>query len=156
MADENPTATVRMVQGQLVLDDPTALGMISAIEKHNCRRTFETQKDRVRHFTQRIVERGASPKDVVIVIINVDDAHGGPLADLLMPGSGAMWQKMREESQIPFARGLALREGIQDFLALFDKEAADSLLSLPETELAVVVVDYGVAEIFVASEAKNE
>jgi len=87
---------------------------------------------------------GRSPSSVVIVLINVDDVHGGPIAEALMPGHD--WQEYRDRGELPVARGLAGREGIEAVLADFDKEAA---VKLKVTKgIAVVVVDHGVAEIF--------
>jgi len=146
---QEPRATVREVDGRLVLDDPDALAVLRAVEKHNCRLTFEGQAERVRHFAARIAEKGLSPKDVVIVLICVDDPHGGPMADALMPGSD--WQSVRDQGQVPFARGLAGRSGVRETVGLFDPEAAEKLSGIEGA--AVVVVDRGVAEAFPASEA---
>ena len=85
-------------------------------------------------------------KQAVIVLLSVDDVHGGPLADVLMPGFN--WQEIRDRGEVPFARGLAMREGIQKALGTFDKEAAKKLRGM--NDVAVVVVDHGVAEVFAA------
>ena len=146
---EDPDATgtvVCEVDGQLVLDDPVAVAVISAVGKHNCLNTLGLNVDRVEHFKRRLVERGMTADQVVIVLINVDDVHGGPLADVLMPGCN--WQEIRDKGEVPFARGLAMRDGIQEALGTFDKNAATKLQSM--TSVAVVVVDHGVAEIFAA------
>ena len=146
---EDPDATgavVREVDGQLVLDDPVAVAVISAVEKHNCRNTLELNADRVEHFKRRLTERGMTPDQAVIVLLNVDDVHGGPLADALMPGHN--WQEIRDKGEVPFARGLAMRDGIQEALGIFDKDAATKLKNM--NDVAVVVVDHGVAEVFAA------
>ena len=146
---EDPDSTgavVREVDGQLVLDDPIAVAVISAVEKHNCRNTLELNADRVEHFKRRLTERGMTPDQAVIVLLNVDDVHGGPLADALMPGHN--WQEIRDKGEVPFARGLAMRDGIQEALGAFDKDAATKLQSI--SDVAVVVVDHGVAEVFAA------
>lgn len=146
---EDPDATgavVREVDGQLVLDDPVAVAVISAVEKHNCRNTLELNADRVEHFKRRLTERGMTPEQAVIVLLNVDDVHGGPLADVLMPGHN--WQEIRDKGEVPFARGLAMRDGIQEALGAFDKDAATKLQSM--SDVVVVVVDHGVAEVFAA------
>lgn len=146
---EDPDATgavIREVDGQLVLDDPVAVAVISAVEKHNCRNTLELNADRVEHFKRRLTERGMTPDQAVIVLLNVDDVHGGPLADVLMPGHN--WQEIRDKGEVPFARGLAMRDGIQEALGAFDKDAATKLQSM--SDVAVVVVDHGVAEVFAA------
>jgi len=136
-------AVVRIVDGQIVLDDPDALAMIRAIEKHNCKGMFTLNKERVRYFVDRIRQR-YSPKQVVITLINVDDPHGGPIADMLMPGQD--WQTYRDRGEMPIARGIADRKSIEEVLALFDVEAADKLRR--NEGVAIVVVDRGVAEIF--------
>ncbi len=116
------------------------------VGKHNCKNTLGINADRVEHFKRRLVERGMTADQAVIVLLNVDDIHGGPLADVLMPGHN--WQEIRDCGEIPFARGLAMRKGIQKALSAFDKEAATKLRGM--TDVAVVVVDHGVAEVFAA------
>jgi len=144
--DDYPRAIVREVNGQLVLDDPDAMAMIQAVGKHNCQNTLKLNADRVVHFKRRLAERGMTADQAVIVLLNVDDVHGGPLADMLMPEFN--WQEIRDRGEIPFARGLAMREGIQEALDIFDKEAAKKLRGM--NDVAVVVVDHGVAEVFEA------
>jgi hypothetical protein len=143
--DDYPVATVRMVDGRLVLDDPMALAMIKAVEKHNCRNTLSLNLDRVTHFVRRIAERGMAVEDVVITVLNVDDPNGGRLAEALMPGTD--WQPFRDKGQVPFARGLAMREGIQELLDMLDPEAGKKLREV-RGRTAIVVMDYGVVEIF--------
>lgn len=144
--DEQPRATVRRNGDQIVLDDPNGLAALRAVEKHNCRETLDANADRVAHFKQRAAELGHSANSVVIVLLNVDDHHGGEIADLLMPDHD--WQQYRDRGEVPFARGLAGRIGIQETLEMFDKEAAEKLAAMQT--LAVVVVDRGVAEVFEA------
>jgi len=140
------SAVVSKIDGQLVLDDPVAVAMVSAVSKQNCKNTLEINADRVVHFKKRITERGMTASKVVIVLLNVNDVHGGPLAEVVMPGYD--WQKIRNRGETPFARGLVARDFIQDALEMFDKVAAEKLKKM--TEVAVVVVDHGVAEVFVA------
>ena len=144
---DKPRATVREVDGQLILDDPDAAEMFRAVEKHNCRATFDLNVDRVIHFKQRLSELGKTAADTVIVVINVDDIHGGPLAEALMPGHD--WSEYWARGEVPFARGLAEREGIQQAIEIFDKEAAAELRDMSDN-VAVVVIDRGVAAIFPA------
>lgn len=142
-------AVVREIDGQLVLDDPDALAMIRVVAKHNCKNTLELNAERVRHFSGRIAARQLSPAEFLIVILNVDDAHGGAIAEALMPGHD--WSEFWARGEIPFARGLAGRGGIHDVIAEFDVEAAAKLRASPDT-LMVVVVDHGVAEVYPAAE----
>ena len=144
--EDYPRAVVREVGGQLVLDDPDAVALIHAVNKLNCRNTLELNADRVEYFKRRMTERGMTASDAVIVILNVDDVYGGLLADVLMPGFD--WQEIRDRGEIPFARGIAMREGIQEALGAFDKETATKLRDM--TDAAVVIVDHGVAEVFAA------
>ena len=141
---EYPVARIEVIDGQIVLIDPHAAAMIVAINKHNCKSLFDLNAERMEYFKNRITEKELTPKDVVITCINVDDHNGKVIADILMPGYD--WQAIRDQGQTPVARGLAKRDGIQEILEVFDKEAAKKL---KETEgVAVVVVDQGVAEIF--------
>ncbi len=144
MADE-VTAQVREVDGQLVMVDPVGAAVARAVMKHNCDGTLAANAARVAHFKHRVREMGHVGA-VVIVLINVDDGHGSVLADALMPGSD--WQQYRDRGEVPFARGLAMRDGVQKFLELIDTDAADKLRAMDG--LAVVVVDYGVAEVYEA------
>lgn len=142
---ENEYPTVRRgANGGLVLNDPQAAAMIRGLRKHNCRCALELNADCIERFKRRLVERGLTPEQAVIVLVNVDDVHGGPLAESLMPGHD--WQKYRDLGQVPFARGLAMREGIQHALALIDQEASAKLQGM--AGMAIVVVDCGVAEVF--------
>lgn len=146
VASEEPQAVVREVDGQLVLDDPVAFSVINAIAKLKCEDTLQLNRDRVEHFKRRLAEREMTADQVVIVLLNVDDVNGGQLAEGLMPGHN--WQEIRDRGEIPFARGLAMREGIEGALDIFDEEAATKLRGM--TDVAVVVVDHGVAEVFKA------
>lgn len=139
-------AVVREENGQIILDDPDALALIQAVEKHNCKITLEQHSDRVAHFKNRIHELGRNPVEVTIVLVNVDDIHGGPLAEVLMPG--ADWQQFRDRGETPFARGIVERKGLIESLEILDKETASKLLKMQE--IPVLVVDHGVTEVFPA------
>jgi len=130
----------------LTLIDPEGYVVMMAVSKHNCKLTFEANADRVMYFRNRAVELDKTPNDVVIVVSNVDDKNGRMLADALMPGFD--WQSIRDNDQVPFARGLAVREGIQEFLNILDAEASKKLVDFPSEQLAVVVVDHGTCEVF--------
>ncbi len=143
---DQPRATVRNIDGQLVLEDPDALGVARAIAKHHCRALLEADADRIAHFRRRAQVLGHHAGDVVIVLLNVDDPVGGALAEKLVPNHN--WQAYRDLGQIPVARGLAGREGIQDALDFFDHNAGDTLRLVATARIAVIVVDYGVAEVF--------
>ena len=120
--------------------------MIQITSKQKCRETLELHLDRVEHFKRRFRKLGMTVNQAVIVVVNVDDVHGGILANILMPGYN--WQKIRNQGGIPFANGLAKRDGIQAALETFDNKAAKKLQDM--ATLAVVVVDHSVAEVFQA------
>lgn len=142
--DNESAARVEEIDGKPVLIDPAAIGLIKAVAKSNCKVTHDLQIDRIKHFKNRMVELKSDPAEVLIIIANADDVHGSVIANALMKGFN--WKEIRDRGEIPFARGLALREPIQEMLALFDPEAAEKL---EKTQgVAVVVVDHQVAEIF--------
>lgn len=139
-------ATFTRVNGQTVIIDPTAVALIQAVEKENCKNTLKLNADRVEHFKNRMIERGTTPDESVIVCLNVDDVHGEQIADILMPGYD--WQAIRDKGETPFALGIAMRDFIQEALNAFDSYAATELHNV--NEISVVIVDHGVAEVFVA------
>jgi len=143
-----PEAYVTEVDGKLVLVDPMACAMIEAINYRNkslCRSTLEPQMDRAKHFARRVRELGRRPSEVVITMLNVDDPHGGAVADLLMPGHD--WQQYRDRGEVPFARGLAGRDGIQDILDELDPLEGQKLREAWAVNV-VVVMDHGAVEVF--------
>lgn len=150
MSDE-VNARIVNCNGQLVLEDNTAEAVAKMAEGLNrlrsakalCRNTLVLNQECVARFKKRKEELDLSTSEYVVVLISADDAHGRPIADILMPGTD--WQAVRNSGGRPFARGFAGREFIQDVLDSFDVEAASKLRRM---EGAVVVVDYGVAEAF--------
>lgn len=140
-------AVIYEVEGKLVLHDPEAIRLIKAVEKSNCENTLKLNADRIPYFKKRLSERGLTANDAVIVIINVDDVYGHPIADALMPGFN--WQEIRDRGEIPFARGLATRKEMENTIEIFDPEAAKKLREKRDV-VSIVVVDHGVAEIFEA------
>lgn len=147
-------AYVTEVDGQLVLVDPVAAGIIEAINGlnakcyNNCIITFHSQMDRVEHFAKRIKELNNDPKNVVILLANVDNDLGAALADALMPGYD--WQQFRDRGEIPFARGLVARAGIQNLLDNINPLEGEKLRNANDN-IAVLVVDYDTSEIFILS-----
>lgn len=121
----------------------------AAVNKHNCRITFDANAERAAHFARRIRERGDDPAVMGIVILAVDDPHGGLIAEGLMPGFD--WQAIRNRGEVPFARGIVERAGIADAIGLFDTEAAEKARSMPG--VVAIVVDNGVADVFDAQKA---
>jgi hypothetical protein len=147
-------AAVCCIDGQIVIKDPDALAVIDAVAKINCRHTLEVHADAVKRFSRRIVERGLSFDDVVIVLLNMNDPNGRVLGDALMPGQDALWEEMRRSGQIPFARGLAEKEGIQSVVSAFDQSMGEKLRGIGGAA-AVVVVDHRTIEVFEAAEAEH-
>lgn len=129
-----------------VLHDPDGLAVFKAVAKHNCLQALRDpqHRDRVVHFTRRIAELGLSPRDVVIVVLNVDAPLGAELADVLMPGHD--WNAYRARGEVPFARGLATREGIEYLVADTDAEVGRELRAIDG--VAVVTINFGVVAAF--------
>ena len=134
--------------GQTYIDnsDGLAVTRAKAVCKRNCQITLKMHSDRVEYFRRRAIERGEPDSETIIILANVDTPYGYYLAEQLMPGNEQQWQKYRDLGQVPFARGLAKRSGVQNFLRKIDLVAANKLEA--HTGLAVVVVDHGVAEVF--------
>jgi len=146
--EELPQAYVKEVDGQLVLIDPVAAGVLQAINQYNgsnCRHTLEIQLERVVHFTRRIRELRKNPAEVTIVLLNVNDPWGGAMAEILMPGHD--WKPYRDRGEVPFARGLAGREGLQGVLDEIDPKEGAKLREAGPV-VTVVVMDHGVVEVF--------
>ncbi len=137
-------ATVKEVDGELIIDDPVALAVIRTLGKFDCKKTYDAQLERILHFRKRVTELEKTSEEVVIVVINVDDPYGGPFAEVLMPNTN--WQEFRDKNEIPYARGIVFREPVQEYLETFDDEAAKELSE--SKKLAVVIIDHGVAAIF--------
>lgn len=145
-------ATVREVNGQVVLDDPDACAVAHVVAKYSgeaakykCRLFFEQNAERVAHWKRRIEEIGSNGHESLIVLLNADDPSGGPLAKILMPR--ADWSGFRERGQTPVAAGIVTRRGMQDVVNRIDREAGDKLAAMVGV-VAVVVVDHGTAEVF--------
>lgn len=126
--------------------DP-ALAALRAINRHNCRGTFEAQRDRVEHFIRRINDLGFTPEEVLIVLINVDQVPD--LALHLVPDGAEGWAKARAEGQTPFARGLVHRPGFQEMIDELDPEIGARLRAM---KVPVLVMDFGVINCFEVTE----
>jgi hypothetical protein len=124
--------------------DRVAYAVMQEVNKANCKNTFEAQMDRVQYFKNRIAEKQLDPKSVIIILINVDSLYGSEFTDVLMPGHD--WQQYRDKGEVPFGRGLVMKEGIIEMIATIDEEAAEKIKLMKE--IPVVVMDYNVIEVF--------
>ena len=77
------------------------------------------------------------------MLANADDVAGNILAKALMPGFN--WDEIRARNEIPFARGLAGRDGVMEFVKSVDP---DIVINDNPQQVEIVVVDYGTCEIF--------
>lgn len=141
-------AVVREVDGQLVLDDPDALAVMTAVAQHNCRATLTAHGDRIAHFRRRAQDLGRSAETTMIVVINADEPLGEEMAAVC--GMPAGWaDAYRAQQQVPFARGLVDRVGMQALLDTLGISAGNPAEALRATEgLPVLVLDHGVITIF--------
>lgn len=62
---------------------------------------------------------------------------GGALADILMPNHD--WQRYRDAGKTPIARGLAPKEGIQEFLETYHYSTAANELAMTNNIVVVVL-----------------
>ncbi len=129
---------------------PEVAAIIDVIAKSNCRHTLDIQVDHVRRFARRAREL-AGPRDLAIVLINVDEAAGlgAHLADVLMPGLN--WQCYRDRGEIPFARGLVARPGMQEMLDEIHPDVAKRMRKIEG--YPVLVVDHGTVDVFTTQDA---
>jgi hypothetical protein len=140
-------ATVREIDGQLVLDDPDALAVARAVARENVRRLLITPevRERIRHFAGRIKEPHADEGTrLLIVWLCVDDPSGAAIAEILMPGHD--WSAIRARGEVPFARGLAERAGVQAMLDSVTPTAGAELRAIEG--IAVLAVDRGIGAVF--------
>ncbi len=137
-------AYVTIVDGKTVLIDPIGYAVIQAVNKSNCENTYLSQADRIQHFKNRINEKMLDSRDFVINVINVDSPYGCEIAEILMPGHD--WQQYRDKGETPYARGLATKEVMIKLISSFDQEAADKIIQMEQ--IPVIIIDYGVVEIF--------
>ena len=144
--ESRPEAVTQEIGGQLVLDGTQALEMARAIAKANCRGSLLLNAERIPNFKNKIIELKIAPQQAVIVLASVNDKNGEALAEVLMPGYD--WQALRNLRQIPYARGLVAKRSLLGFLDAIDRAAADALRKATQT--CIVVIDHGVAEVFLA------
>ena len=145
---KNNMPIVKEINGQIVLEDPAALGMIEAIEAHNKSlivNSYELNAERIEYFKNRIEEKDLSIDEYVVIVANVDDPNGGAIADMLMPGYD--WQAIRDLGQVPFARGLTTKAFMIHALEYINPAAAEQLKEITNRKIAVVV-DYKTAAIY--------
>lgn len=152
--DDYPRAIVREVDGRLVLDDPDARAVIRAVECENIRRLLieAEPRQRIQHFAGRIAQRNDTGLFLMIVMLCVDDPKGAALANVLMPGYD--WASIRARGEIPWARGLATRAGIQELLDGAEHEAAAELRAI--AGIAVLAIDRGIVTVFDGAEFAPE
>lgn len=146
MSNEQPMATVeRLDDGTLLLNDPVAVSIWQALSAPDLLRVYESCKDRVDHFVQRMKDLNYPPELKVIVLLSVDDSVGGMITEALMPG--ANWQEYRDRGEEPYARGMATREPIRKILEVVYPDVAQ-VLARNHDKTCVVVVSHSSAAIF--------
>lgn len=99
---------------------------------------------RLAHFARRARALGRDPSELVIVLLEVDDAVGGALAEALMPGHD--WGPIRARGERPVALGLAGKRGVAEVVSrVWGAEWASKLDDVPAASVAVcVIADMGV------------
>ena len=138
--------------GKLLLIDPDAEAMITAINKLICNKIYLLKKDRVEYYYQRIKDKGIDPSTVTIVICNVNEPFGELLADVTMTGYD--WDEIRSKGETPYAIGFVHKEGLIPMVCVYDLESCEKLKSI--TSYSVLVSDYGAIEVFALEDIKKE
>lgn len=123
--------------GTLVLVDPDASAMVEAVGKDACKSLLAANAERLAHFA----ERARGRDDVCFVLLDVDDARGAALADVLMPGHD--WQQYRRRGETPIARGLATFDGMVSVLEGISEGLASAWMHCGDDDLPVVVMTAG-------------
>lgn len=137
-ADVTPRAYItHACDGSLVLVDPDASAIIAALGKDACKRLLAANAERLAHFA----ERARGRDDVCFVLLDVDDARGAALADVLMPGHD--WQQYRDRGEKPLARGLATFAGMVGVLEEIQDGLASAWMFCGDNDLPVVVMTEG-------------
>jgi hypothetical protein len=132
----------------LVLIDHDALAMIEGADRAACLHTAMLHYKRIQHFASRITERGQTGADVIITVLNGDDPVGARVARLLMPPN---WEApLRAKGMTPFARGLALRTGMQEVLEDRAPETAATMKAIEG--IVVLVADHCTINVFSLTE----
>lgn len=125
---------------------------MTVVAQHNCRATLAAHGDRIAHFRRRAHALGRSAETTLIVVINADEPLGEEVAAAC--GMPAGWaDAYRAQRQVPFARGLVDRAGMQALLDALDDELGATWGAPAETlratkGLPVLVLDHGVIAIF--------
>ena len=144
----NETIWVSFSDGYAIgLHDPLIAEYIDSEAKRRCDNLFMGFSEDIQRYKARFDERGFDPQEVVMVFINVDDDFGAPLADIIMPDHD--WQQYRDAGQKPFAQGLTSKPGVMSYLNSINPEMGEELGRAED--LAVVVMDYGIARVYVPS-----
>lgn len=135
-----------------MLGDPAAVAAARAVSKYKCGFTLRTTAYRLGPCVEQSQRLGLTSEVAVIAVVCLDDIYGGPLEDVF--ADDVDFEVVRAVAEpagkMPVLYGLMSRPCVQKLLEAFDVDAADKLR--PMTELAVVLFDHGVAEVYVASE----
>lgn len=118
MDKDQPTATVREVDGQLVLEDPVGFAIMTSIERLNL---YNSDPESVKRLEARAVEKSKSNESFGVVIIDVDVATWTDLVEALMPNYD--WQQFRDRGEKPIARGVVPRGLLMEMLGIVNEKA---------------------------------
>lgn len=125
------------------------LGVGQSVAEQRCIDVALEQRERIQHFIERASSDGRNPSELVIVILSMDDQYGAFLGNALMPGQN--WDVFRERGEVPFARGLAVREGVAEYL---DYLGATGASKIREAQLPVLIIESGMAVVLEAEAFK--
>lgn len=119
------------------------------VAKYNCRQVYLDAWKEVAAQAARLPRLGRSAADSLVVVANAADLNGGRVAMAML--SDDQKRDAFRRGVNPYCVCLAERTGADRVLREFDALAADKLRATPG--LCCVVIDYGVAEIFLVEGA---
>lgn len=131
---------------ELLFTSSNASAMVHELNKLNCKFTLDLNTIFIKYYKDSIAIKKLHADEVVIIVVSVDDVHGKHIAAGITPNFD--WQEIHDRKERPTLRGIYDRKVIQEMLNIVDEDASEKLKSM--TDIAVVVVDYGVAEVFTA------
>lgn len=139
-----PTATVREVNGQLVLEDPVGYAVMCSVERVNL---YRADPEAVRRLELRAEKKGAEVgSPFAVVVIDVDCPTWADLVDMLMPGHD--WDQFRSRGEKPVARGVVPRDFLCTLLDDVRKQSGEAVTGPTPPGLFTAVFGRGGVTLF--------
>lgn len=111
---------------------------------------FYDQKQRLEELAYRALQKGKSPKEFLVIVLQVDDEIGGMIARVLMPGehNEQEWERQRQLGATPVARGTVPSNYIEPISQMAPSVAHVFTQPLPQGMVWAVVIGYDGVSVF--------